>query len=249
MAHMITEKQIEASLNLFKLVHEENQFQRIPLEVEANMLKTVREGDYRNFKVAPYPKLSGNIGIMADNPITAYSYIVVASITAFSRIAIEEGVIPDDAFDLSDTLLYHLSMCKTLEEIHNLYQISGTMFARRIHNMKKKQPSYQLERVLNYISRHIYNKITLEEIADYVHLSVSYLSHMFTSEMNMSIHNYIQREKTVLACNLLMHTDRSISDIATYLGFQTPSNFSSVFRKWQQMSPSEYREKNYKEVY
>ena len=251
MAHMFTEEELENSLQILKLLHEERDFRRMPTEVEANMLDTVRQGRYQDFKVSPYEKIRDSLGTMVENPMTDYTYMVVSAITLFSRIALEEGLNPDDVYDLSDMLLLNLSDCTTLKEIQNLYQLSGVMFARRIHKHKNASHTHsrQTEKALTYISQHIFQKITLEELADYAGLSVSHISRMFTQEMGISIHNYIQREKTAVACNLLMHTDRPISEIATYMGFQTPSNFALVFRKWQKMSPTEYRARMYREVY
>ena len=80
-------------------------------------------------------------------------------------------------------------------------------------------------------------------------LSTNYLCNLFSSSLGISIHQYIQREKVQVACNLLQHTDRSVSDIALYMGFQTQSNFAAIFKKWKGITPSEYRKMNYREVY
>ncbi len=80
-------------------------------------------------------------------------------------------------------------------------------------------------------------------------MTATYLCHLFSREVGISIHNYIQREKITVACNLLEHTTQSISEISTYLGFQSQSNFSAIFRKWKLMTPSQYRKRMYREVY
>lgn len=251
MAHMITEEQLENSLQILKLLHEERGFRRMPVDVEANMLDIVRQGRYQDFKVSPYEKIEDAIGIMAENPMINYTYTVVSAVTLFSRIALEEGVTPDDVYDLSDTLLLNLSDCTSLPEVHNLYQLAGVMFAKRIykHKYSASVRSHQTEKMLTYISQHIFHKITLEELSDYTGLSVSHMSRLFSREMEISIHNYIQREKITVACNLLMHTDQPISVISSYMGFETPSNFAAVFRKWQNISPTKYRALMYREVY
>lgn len=249
MAQIITEERLETFLNLIKLRHEENQFQRIPIEVERNLINKIRQGKYKEIHISSFSKMNDNLGSMAPDKKTGYIYLVVSAIALFSRAAIESGISPDDAFDLSDALIYTLSSCKTTEEIHHIFQLSATMFARRVHKLQNNTRSYQVERVCNYISRNIYQKITLEELATYMELSCTYLCHLFSGEMGISIHSYIQREKVNVACNLLMHTSRPISEIATYLSFQTQSNFAAVFRKWQHMTPSQYRDKMYSEVY
>ena len=245
----IEENIVKYMVNVGRLRNSEIDYQRIPMDVEDNLMRLVRQGKYKEIHISPYEKLAGNLGLTSLNPLTQFTYIVVSAITLFTRIAIEEGAAPDDVFDLSDALLFFLSNSKSIEEIHEIYQTSATMFAKHIHQAKAEKQSYQIGRIQNYIARNIFKKVTLQQIADYVELSTNYLCSMFSREMGISLHNYIQREKIKVACNLLEHTDKPIAHIATYLGFQTQSNFTAVFRKWQEVTPTQYREKMYREVY
>ena len=245
----LTENAVHYLMNINRLRHSEQDFQRIPMTAESKLMELIREGKYEELHMAPFSRMDANLGTMAPSPLTQHTYLTVAAITLFSRTAIDAGVRPDDAFDLSDALLNYLSYCKTSDEVHEIYQLAATMFAKQVHELKDKKPSYQTERVLNYIARNIYRKITVRDIAEYVDLAPNYLCRLFSREMNISLHQYIQREKITVSCNLLRNTDRSVSDIASYMGFQTQSNFAAVFRKWQNMTPTEYRELNYRETY
>lgn len=245
----ISEKEINMLITTCRLMYSEFDLQRIPMDVEDELKDKIRQGKYKEIHLQPFSKISNNLGFMANNPITLYTYLVVGSIACWSRVAIEGGALPDNIFDLSDALLYILSCCRTTDEIHEIYQLAATMLAKQVYMQKQKKPSYQVIRVQNYIARNIFKKISLDEIAEYIDLSSNYLCNLFSKEMGMSLHNYIQREKVSTSCNLLMHTQRSISDIATYMGYQTQSNFTTVFRKWKGMTPTEFREQNYREVY
>lgn len=245
----ITEEQINLLINTYQLQHSEQDFRRIPMEAENELMDKIRQGRYQDLHFPPFSRLDDNLGRMAATPLQAHAYFVVAAITLFSRAATEAGANSDAVFDLADVLLFCLSHCKTSEEIHEIYQHSAVMFAKLVHQKLENEPSYQVERILNYVSRNIYKKITLAEIAEYVDLTPHYLCALFSREMNISLHNYIQREKVNISCNLLRFADRSISDIASYMGFQTQSHYAKIFRKWKGMSPSEFREKNYREVF
>ena len=252
MKHLLTESELLYSLQILKLFHAETDYRRIPIDAEKNTLDLIRQGRYEDFHASPYEKLKDNICPLIEPPLTNYIFMVVASITLYSRAAIEAGAVSDDVFDLSDTLLLQLAKCTSFEEVHNIYQLSGKFLAKLVHDSRQtnnNSKSWQLERILTYISQHIFQKITLDELAEYVSLSPGHISHLFSKEFGISVHNYIQREKTNVACNLLMHSDRPIAEIATYLGFASPSNFTVVFRKWQKMSPTEYRARMYREVY
>ena len=82
-----------------------------------------------------------------------------------------------------------------------------------------------------------------------MNMTPNYLSSLFARQTGITIHNYIQREKIDVASRLLKFSDRPISDVSTYMGFQSQSNFSLIFRKWKGMTPSEYRSRYFSEVY
>ena len=247
----VTEDTVNTAMQLLKLYHEETEFRRIPLEAEAELIEVIREGRWQDFKASSFEKFRDNHGSVIPSPLTNYTYLVISAVTLFSRTAVSAGVAPDDAFDLSDVLLLYLSVCSSLEEVHRIYQLSGTMFAKQVYRKlaEGKKHSAQMEKIQTYISRNIFRKITLADLSGYAGLSESRISHLFADELGISVHNYIQREKTGVACNLLMHTERPVAEIAAYLGFASSGNFSVVFRKWQKMSPTQYRKKNYREVY
>ena len=245
----ITEASIQHTMTILRLRNSELEFQRIPMEAETRLMNLVRQGKYQDIHLAKFDKMKENLGAMAQSELTQYTYMAVASIALCSRAAIDGGALSDDVFDLSDALLMVLSHCKTLEEINTVYQLAPVMFAKQVDAQSQMESSLTVERIQNYIGRNIFKKITLDDIADYIELSPNYLSNLFSSKMKISIHQYIQREKIKTACNLLAHTSRPISDIALYMGFQTQSNFAAVFKKWQGVTPTEYRAKNYREVY
>ncbi len=242
------EQAVQLLIYVGRLRNSELDFQRIPITREQVLLDLVRQGKYREICLSPFDKLEPNLGLMAKDPLTQYTYLVVAAVTLFSRIAVEEGVSPDDSFDLSDALLFWLSHQTTSEAIHEVYETSAIMYAKMIDSTKSKSQSYQVSRIQNYISRNIYKKITLQEIAAHLGISVNYMCNIFSRETGLSIHNYIQREKIEIACHLLSHSDGSIAYIAGYMGFQTQSNFTAVFRKWKGMTPLQYRKTQFREV-
>lgn len=57
----------------------------------------------------------------------------------------------------------------------------------------------------------------------------------------MTLSQYIQEQKIEKAKSLLKTTDRSILEIATYLGFSSQGYFQNVFKKLTGMTPKEYR--------
>ena len=245
----ITEKDIIVLTKIARLRYSELELRRVPYDAEQKIMELIRLGKYNDIIIRPFSALANQVGDMAKDQLTHYTYLVVASIAGWSRAAIDGGALPDDVFDLSDALLYTLSHAETIQEIQDVYQLSAVMLAKLVDASKERQPSYQVVQAQNYISCNIHKKITLEDLARQVGLSPHYLSNLFSAEMGISVHNYIQKEKIKVSCHFLKNSNRTVSDIAAYMGFQTPSHFTAVFRKWMDMTPTEYRQQKYRKVY
>ena len=71
-----------------------------------------------------------------------------------------------------------------------------------------------LRRAVEYVNENYMNKLTLEGIADQVYLNKTYLSQLFTKQMNMSLGTYIENTRIKVAKNLLATTSMSISEIS-----------------------------------
>ncbi len=95
--------------------------------------------------------------------------------------------------------------------------------------------------VKHYIDQHFRESLSLEQLADKVHMNKYYLAHTFKDEYGVSPINYLISRRIVESKYLLTETDLSLAQIAQLLGFSSPSYFSQAFRKTQGISPAEYR--------
>ena len=83
--------------------------------------------------------------------------------------------------------------------------------------------------------------ITLEDVANEVFLSKAYLSSIFKQETGMSIINYINQARVAHSKKLLATTSMSLIDIANECSFGDQSYFSRVFKRYEGVSPKQYR--------
>jgi len=100
----------------------------------------------------------------------------------------------------------------------------------------------QCAAVRRYIDLHFKEPLTLEQLAEEVHMNKYYLSHAFKREFGASPINYMINRRIEESKYLLTETDLSLSQISQLLGFSSPSYFSQVFRRTQSISPMEYRQ-------
>lgn len=96
--------------------------------------------------------------------------------------------------------------------------------------------------VQNYISQHLSQVMTLDEIAGSIGVSKYHLAHEFSQTMGVTLMSYIANKKLALACDRLGHTDDEISQIAYELGFNDGSYFSKWFKRLKGLSPTQYRQ-------
>lgn len=97
---------------------------------------------------------------------------------------------------------------------------------------------------LDHISKHIYDDISVQELAEVCLLSVSRFKMNFRKQIGLPPHEYILRHKIELAKKLLAVTDTSIKNIAHELAFSSSQYFSTVFKRFTLISPKEFRYKS-----
>ena len=83
----------------------------------------------------------------------------------------------------------------------------------------------------DFIDRNISRNISLQELADEMHLSYSYMGRYFRNHMDMGFVEYVQLRKITLAQDLLLHTQMNLAEIAEKTGFTTVNSFFRTFKK------------------
>ena len=91
-----------------------------------------------------------------------------------------------------------------------------------------------------YMMENLSHKITLQELADHVHLEKHYFCRLFKVGAHMSPLAYFERLKMDAACSMIDQGVRGYL-IAEYLGFCDETYFSRRFSRIVGMSPGEYR--------
>ena len=98
-----------------------------------------------------------------------------------------------------------------------------------------------LNQIIQYIDRHYNERITLEQLAQRIHISKSYLTRRFRQFTGETVVTYINKLRLQYARERLINTDLNISEIAWDVGFESPKYFHRVFKKETGLSPAEFR--------
>ncbi|MBQ8685473.1 MAG: helix-turn-helix transcriptional regulator [Clostridia bacterium] len=108
---------------------------------------------------------------------------------------------------------------------------------------------YLYQTLLQYISENYFRPLTLETIAEELHYSASYLSHVFKERNKPSIMQYVKQLKIQKAKELLRNTEKSVIEISELLGFMDSNYFTAVFKKATGKSPRSFRNEQKRAAY
>ncbi len=101
---------------------------------------------------------------------------------------------------------------------------------------------------LNYIDNNFRNDFSVAVLAEISGVSQQYLCRIFKQTMNLRPNEYITRRRLIEAKKLLSESDIPVSDVAAQSGFSDTGYFCTVFRRYESITPVEYR-KIYKNLF
>ena len=100
--------------------------------------------------------------------------------------------------------------------------------------------------VSDYIAENLNEKITLKQLTTKYGVSDTYLQNAFRSVYGMPVISFIRAQKMQSATQVLIHTNRTIEEIAEEFGYENESKFSAAFKKIMGDTPGVYRKEHSK---
>ena len=100
---------------------------------------------------------------------------------------------------------------------------------------------------INYIRDHFSEQLTLEQVAQELNISRSYLALIFKKETSLTFSTWLRKYRIGKAKELLKNTNMSQDDICTEVGIYDSSYLCRLFKEYEHLSPDEYR-KNWRTV-
>lgn len=147
--------------------------------------------------------------------------------------------------------IYEVSLCDEFPEKERIdslimplllmFELAYTKLLNVSDNDSHDQAFYL--RVLHFINLNYNNRLTLDLIAKHFNFSKSYISHNFKLNTGYTINQYINFLRIKQAKDMLANTNINITELSTALGFSSSNYFTIVFKEFENMSPSEYRNK------
>jgi len=158
------------------------------------------------------------------------------------QAALSAGADPAKITIIESELAHDLSHVSSLDGLKSWGEI---MLERCIGLLGSNQQINQIQvlirQAIDYIESNYANNISLNLVANHVHLSPAYLSRIFNEKTGIGFTEYLAQVRLKKAKQQLRMSAETIDRIATATGFKSGSYFSAVFKKYEGVTPSEYR--------
>lgn len=233
--------------NLIFANQEEQHFHN-SYENEQRELYSIETGDIDMLKRCWEDIQPTSYGVFSKDRIRNIKNLCIVLVAFASRAAIRGGIQPEVAFSLCDSYALKIEESSEAIVIIQLTHRAELLFAKLVADIReiktssnKSKNTSHVEYCKKYIFAHLHDKLTVQSIADALHLNANYLSGLFKEQENQTILQFILNEKIKLAQNMLIYSNYTYSEIANYLGFSSQSHLGTCFKKNMQMTLGEYR--------
>lgn len=199
---------------------------------------------------------AGNISyIQIDIPDDAFEGVPDAELFKkcfLSREFCEDNLISpaeEDAVRAMKSALKLISALNTGDHNRMLIYSYVIQFMCIINDIFSKKKSGEIDRILpdnvfktiNYIRDNISEIKSIEQIAAYINVSVSYLCRIFKKHMGYTPYEYLLLQRIEYSKRLMKYHDKNVTEACVESGFNDYSNFISAFKKKVGMTPLEYK--------
>lgn len=240
---------VQKHFNDILFENNENNIHHNPYDQEMREFGSIENGDLIQLEKSMQEDYDGTIGTLAKDPLHNLKNLGIVLVTLASRAAIRGGLSPEISFSLSDSYIQQIEECRDLALVAPLAHKAEFQYAEMVHEIKekqkgilKKQKNPRINKCKDFIFSHLHDRITLEDLAAEADCNPNYLSQLFKECEGISISGYILQEKINRAKNLLIYSDYSYIEIATYLGFSSQSHLGTQFKKHTGYTLRQYRE-------
>lgn len=145
-------------------------------------------------------------------------------------------------YEIAETLFKMVSQNRTWPA---RIAVEAIGVVERMSTKRKVISDPYIREIVDFISRNYTQEIDIGKLTSFIPLSRRAIEMKFKKEMYPhTITSYIMKLRLEQFCHLLETTELPVSIAADKAGFIDNSNFSTIFKKYKGMTPTEYRKKN-----
>ena len=161
-------------------------------------------------------------------------------IRPFLRMLDQRILEEQDEKEKSSLLFSLVFNCDNIKELEAQMRKNLIQFFNQ--HIKKKQICWDaVSHAIDYMERNYAKQLDLTILANIVSMNYTYFSGMFKKRTGMNVTTYLHKIRIRKAKELLANTDEKINEIAHAIGYHDERYFTKIFKRYENMTPSEYR--------
>jgi AraC-like DNA-binding protein/CheY-like chemotaxis protein len=149
---------------------------------------------------------------------------------------------PVSAVELQDNLQALIQIVRTERRLGRAVCLRATDVPQGVPESRHDDPHVALLPAISLIEQHYNTRVSADRVARACGMSRFVFSRQFHSTFGLTFQDYLLRFRVAEACRLLEHGSVSITDAGCAVGFNDPSHFARVFRRYTELLPSQYVE-------
>ena len=214
-----------------------------PFEKEQELISKIKSADTTEIKRI-LNELLGYVLFYEGNNLDLIKHRSVELCSLLSRAVIRCGAHSKEILIVNEKFINNLQSINSLDSLCYELQRTVEIFIENMYYKSSTTNHDCIKKAVKYLVSNYSKEITLEEISSYVNLSPSYFSSLFKQVTKSNYKDYLNNIRVEESKLLLVNTNYPIIDIALATGFDDPSYFSKVFKKYTGISPLKYRRSN-----
>ncbi|MFT8350454.1 response regulator [Clostridium saccharoperbutylacetonicum] len=156
----------------------------------------------------------------------------------------------EEIFSISYIPIEVLSTKETVEEMRGWFlEIFTKIININCNNSFKNKYSKKVSDSIEYINRNLFNQsLNLADIAENINVHKVYLCRIFKEETGENVTKYILKARIEKSKEIIISTKYKLYEISDKLGFNSPQQFSILFKKVTGITPNQFRDSYFKNV-
>lgn len=221
-----------------------------PLEVEEEIFLAIKKGNVKEAEVQSrkfFDWMVTKEGILDDNiRLKCLEFVLRGETIGYFQGGMTYN------FDCRQGYLQEILSCKNFEEMKEWFlpkMEEAAIHMGEVALADVCDDQSIVGAVQEYVKENYRQELTLNKMAEMMHVHPNYLSRIFKEKTGISYVDFVSRIKVEKAEKMLQKGEKSIKQVSIECGYINPNYFGRIFKKKTGMSPGEYRKKQMRTVY
>lgn len=214
----------------------------VPMDIYYKVKESIQSGDTKAADAAVLQLSPGDIDAdrLGENLIRSLKNYCAKVIYFGCFAAIEANAPYFKTLSAADEMVMESESLESVQDLFDLMRRAVLRFTQTVSISSISGYSKPIRQVMEYIQMHYAEKITLNSLAKHTNLSAFYLSALIKKETGLILMDNINSVRIEESKKLLLLKNVPIIDVAQQVGFTYQNHFSTTFKKFTGLTPTEF---------